>query len=124
MTLEYKYEDRLVIGFLEWIHCKAKSGKDVVVKGRIDSGATKSSIDMELVKKLEWGPVVGEKKIRNAHGYSTRQIVDGHITIADKDVLEHFTIADRAHMRFPILIGRNVLRRGFLIDPNKKLVKE
>ena len=124
MTLDPKYEDRLVIGFLEWVHCRAKNGEDVVVKARIDSGATKSSIDKELVKKLGWGPVLGEKKVRNAHGYSMRKIVDGHITIADKDVLEHFTIANRTHMRYPILIGRNVLRRGFLIDPNKKLHKE
>ena len=46
------------------------------------------------------------------------------ITIAEKDVLEHFTIANRTHMRYQILIGRNVLRRGFLIDPNKKLHRE
>ncbi|MCA9478245.1 MAG: ATP-dependent zinc protease [Nanoarchaeota archaeon] len=124
MSLDHKYDDRAVIGFLEWVHCKAKNGKDIVVKARIDSGATKSSIDQELVKTLGWGPVLGEKRIRNAHGFSTRHIVDGHIMLSGKDILEHFTIADRAHMRFPILIGRNVLRRGFLIDPNKKLPRE
>lgn len=124
MTLEHKYDDRLVIGFLEWVHCKAKGGEDIVVKARIDSGATKSSIDQELVKTLRWGPVLGEKRIRNANGVTTRKIVDGHISIAGKDVLEHFTIANRSNMKYPILIGRNVLRRGFLIDPNKKLAHE
>ncbi len=124
MSLDHKYDERLVIGFLEWVHARAKGGEDVVVKARIDTGATKSSIDQELVKKLKWGPVLGEKLVRNAHGSTTRKIIDGHITIAGKDVLEHFTVADRAHMRYPILIGRNVLRRGFLIDPNKKLPKD
>ena len=32
-----------------------------------------------------------------------------------------FTLADRAHMNYPLLIGQNILKKGnFLIDPNKK----
>lgn len=120
MSLEHRYDDRLIVGFLEWVDCKAKDGSLKTVKARIDSGATKSSIDEELVRELGWGPILGEKKIRNANGVTTRKIVDGHIIIAGKDILEHFTIANRSNMKYQVLIGRNVLRRGFLIDPNKK----
>ncbi len=31
----------------------------------------------------------------------------------------HFSIADRAHMKYKVLIGKNILKKGFLIDPSK-----
>ena len=118
-----RFANREVIGFLERVICIAKDGSRKIVKARIDTGATKSSIDQSLVEEMGWGPILGEKRIRNAHGYSLRQIVDGKIILAQKEITEHFNIANREHMTYPILIGRNVLRRGFLIDPNKKVSK-
>lgn len=117
-----KYKDRSVIGFIEPVICISKSHKEQV-QARIDSGATKSSIDASLAEKLGLGPVLGEKRIRNAHGYATRKLVEMTIHLADKQLTEKFTIADRTHLRFPVLVGRNILRQGFLIDPNKKIRK-
>jgi len=31
-----------------------------------------------------------------------------------------FSLADRGHMTYPLLVGQNILRKGnFLIDPNR-----
>jgi hypothetical protein len=48
-----------------------------------------------------------------------RPIVEITITIAGKTVKEEFTLADRKHMKYAVLIGQNVLRHGFLIDPSQ-----
>jgi len=117
-----KYKERSVIGFVEPVICVSKTHKEYV-RARIDSGATKSSIDTSLAEKLGLGPVLGEKRIRNAHGSATRKLVEMTIHIAGKRITEKFTLADRASLRFPVLVGRNILRQGFLIDPNKKIRK-
>ena len=30
------------------------------------------------------------------------------------------TVADRSHMKYKMLIGQNVLKKGFIIDPEEK----
>jgi len=125
MTLagDMKYKDRAVIGFIENVTCHSDNKSSMHVQARIDSGATKSSIDINLAKKLGLGPVIGEKAIRNAHGRAVRQLIKVSIDIAGKTITEKFTLADRSGLRFPVLIGRNILKKGFLIDPEKKAPK-
>lgn len=122
MFNEEKYSDRPILGLIETVTCKSKN-KKATVHARIDTGATKSSIDQALVDKLNLGPVLGERTIKNAHGYGTRKLIEVTIIIAGIEITEMFTIADRAHLKFPVLVGRNILRKGFLIDPNKKAKK-
>lgn len=117
-----KVGEKHVIGFTEPVLCKSKK-KKIEVRARIDTGASKSSIDETLAKELGLGPVLGEKTIRNAHGSATRKFVDVTLELAGRKFTEHFTIADRSNLRFPVLIGRNILRKGFLIDPKRKARK-
>ena len=121
MTLagDTKYKDRAVIGFIENVVCHSESNGSISVRARIDSGATKSSIDIALAEQLGLGPVIGEKTIRNAHGRATRKLIEVSFELAEKTITEKFTLADRSSLRFPVLIGRNVLKKGFLIDPEK-----
>lgn len=125
MTLagDLKYKDRAVIGFIEKVTCHSEQNGSVLVRARIDSGATKSSIDINLAEQLGLGPVIGEKTIRNAHGRVTRKLIEVTIELAEKTITEKFTLADRSTLRFPVLIGRNILKKGFLINPEKKAPK-
>lgn len=111
--------DRAIVGLIEPVMCEGKKGK-AIVRARIDTGATKGSIDEQMVSTLGLGPVKGTRTVRNAQGIEQRPIVSLTIVIAEKKVTADFTVADRGHMRYPVLIGRNVLKKGFLIDPNKK----
>ncbi|MCF7798275.1 RimK/LysX family protein [Candidatus Woesearchaeota archaeon] len=115
-------DEQHIIGFTEPVLCTS-NGKHIQVRARIDTGASKSSIDEKLAKELGLGPILGEKTIRNAHGSSSRKFVDVTIELAGRKFTEHFTIADRSTMRFPVLIGRNILRKGFLINPKRKARK-
>ena len=91
-----------------------------LVEARIDSGATKCSIDQKLVDELKLGPILGESVIKNANGTATRKTIEITFVMSGVTITEIFTIADRSRMMYPVLIGRNTLRKGFLIDPNKR----
>ncbi len=120
-----RFKDRTVVGFVEWVICFSKSKRKFKeVKARVDTGATKSSIDINLAKELGLGPVIGNKTIKNAHGSVKRDLIEVTIKIAGNIMKEKFTLADRTDLRYPILIGRNILQHNFLIDPKKRLIKK
>jgi hypothetical protein len=109
---------KTVIGLIESIEVQNSKGMKKV-KSKIDTGATKSSIDIALAQKLHLGPVIKSKIVKSAHGHMIRPIVSITITLAEKTMTEEFTLADRKHMKYPVLIGQNVLKHGFLIDPSQ-----
>jgi hypothetical protein len=113
-----QYEDRMIIGMIEEVHVNGFVDEKNIL-ARIDTGATKSSIDYKLAGKLKLGPILESRLIKSAHGNKLRPVVEATITIRGKRITSKFTLADRDHMKYKILIGQNILRKGFLIDPNK-----
>ena len=113
-------KDRTIIGLYEKIKVNGNNKKAKELTARIDTGATKSSMDITLASELKLGPVITNKLVKSAHGVKLRPMIDVEITIAKKKIKEKFTLADRSHMKFPVLIGQNILDKGFLIDPNRK----
>ncbi len=87
-------------------------------QARIDTGATKSSLDSKIVEDMKLGPVVASKVVRSAHGKKRREIIMVDIELTGKRMTEAFTIAERGHMKYPLLIGQNILKY-FLIDPSQ-----
>jgi len=90
------------------------------VRARIDTGAALSSIDVTLAARLRLGPILGVSKIRSSHGSSVRAVVKVKITLHERNIAGRFTLTDRSHMKYPVLIGRNILHKKFIIDPSKK----
>lgn len=90
------------------------------IRARIDTGAATCSIHHDIVEKYKLGPVVGKKKIRNAHGQAFRPVIKLPIKIAGRLLDVKFTVADRSEMKFNMLIGRNVLKKKFVVDVAKK----
>lgn len=115
-----KYNKKTIIGLVEHIKVTGPSGKTKTVLARIDSGATKSSIDVRLAAALALGPILKTKIVKSASGTSRRALVDARVQLADKEIKTDFTLADRANMKYPVLIGQNILSKGFLIDPVKE----
>ena len=113
------FTDRIIVGFVEPVKLK-HNGTSKEFLARIDTGATKSSIDLALASTLKLGPVVASKIIKSANGAKLRPVVEATVVIQDKEVTDTFTLADRGHMQYKVLIGQNILQRGFLIDPEKK----
>lgn len=115
------FENRTVVGLIEEVIIL--NGKKLKLKARIDTGATKSSIDEALLKKLEGVKEKGTATIKSSHGVSERTMVHLNIVLGGQEVEGEFSVFDRSHMTYPILIGQNILEQNFIIDP-KKEVKE
>jgi len=112
---------KVVIGLIEKVKIETKKGGKRTIKAKIDTGATKSSMDINLATQLKTGPVVKSRLVKSAHGSSLRPVVMPTIEIGGKKIRRQFTLADRKHLKYPILIGVNVLKKGgFIVDPSKK----
>ena len=115
-----KVDGKIIVGLTEDIELLSENGNSKEVTAKVDTGATKSSIDIKLASKLGLGPVIKSKMIKSAHGNKLRPIVEAEILLAEKKIRSEFTLADRTHMKYSVLVGINILKQGFLVDPSKK----
>src|SRR3989338_2492371 len=118
MGLE-QLSDKIVIGLVEKVSISHNGDRKKTVKAKIDTGATKSSMDINLASELSLGPIIKSKIVKSANGNKVRPIIEAEIELAGKKLSSEFTLADRGHLRYIMLIGQNILKKGFLIDPNK-----
>jgi len=118
------YKNKTIIGLIENISVLGKNNQKIDLLARIDTGATKSSIDKKIAMDLELGPVIKTKLIRSAHGHSFRPVINVNIILEEKKLRGEFSLADRKHMKYKVLIGQNILKKGFLIDPLKNNSKK
>lgn len=111
--IKFPSEDRhkIVIRTVEEVKIKGKR-----FLARVDTGATKSSICESIAENLKLGPPIRDVQIRNVHGISKRKIIKIKVSIAGKQMNSLFNVTKRQQMKYPILIGRNILKRGFLIE--------
>ena len=116
-----EYKNRTIIGLKESIIVYGNDGLSKEVLAKIDTGATKSSIDITLASELKMGPIIETKVVKSASGTNLRPVINGEMEIANKKIKSEFTIADRSHMKYAVLIGLDILSGNhFLIDPDKK----
>ena len=110
---------RPIVGFTEPVVLVGKDGKQKSLRARIDTGAVSSSINRITAEQLQLGPRISNTIVKNAHGHSKRPVVEATIEIAGQRITATFNVAHRLHLQYPILIGQNILKQGFVIDPLK-----
>ena len=116
--------ERIVLGLSEEIILIGNNGKEERLIARIDSGATASSIDAALAEKMELGPITRSKIVKSASGVERRPMILAKIKIHEAVIESEFTLADRAHLKYSMLIGQNILKsEKFMIDPLKEVTK-
>lgn len=108
-------EKQYILGMVERVEVE---GEEHLAK--IDTGATRSSIDRELAARLGMNEVIKKTEVRSSHGKSVRKVVMGKVKIGHRIIPTTFTLADRKELKFDLILGRNFLRRGFLIDTGWK----
>ncbi|PIN87490.1 hypothetical protein COV12_03570 [Candidatus Woesearchaeota archaeon CG10_big_fil_rev_8_21_14_0_10_32_24] len=110
---------RVILGLIESIKILTDKEEELVI-ARIDTGATTSSIDMYLAEKLGLQISDEEKIVKSASGIEKRQMVFAKIAIGGYEIEDYFTLADRHHLTYSVLIGQNILKQGeFIVDPLK-----
>ena len=118
MSNNFVMPQKNVLGLIEPVIVIGQN-KSLTLKARIDTGAQRCSIDVNAARKLGYN-IVSEKLIRSAHGKERRAVAYFRIMIMGKLFKASFTIANRLHMKYKLLIGRNLLKySNFIIDPNK-----
>jgi len=114
-----RIEGRIVLGLVEKVILYGNDAK-ITLMARIDTGATGSSLDVKVAKRLGLGSVVRYADVKQAAGRTKRPVKRTTLKMCGKTMQADFNLADRSLMRYKALIGRNILKKGFLIDPSKK----
>ena len=94
------------------IICKEKSEK---IKAKIDTGADTCSMDEDLAIKLGLS-LTRKGKVKTPDRKTNRLYVKADIVIIGKRMRDvEFNIKKRKKMKYNVIIGKNVLRKKFLI---------
>lgn len=92
------------------------------VLAKVDTGASRTSVDTELAAKVGLGPVTDIVKVRAAASAQpeTRPLVLAKLRLGDQEFELPVSITDRTDMKYPVIIGMDILEMGnFLIDVSK-----
>lgn len=132
--------ERIVIGRKDLADLPLFNLKNIPVK--IDTGAYSSSIHCDVIdlieepdkrylqvtffetpkgdgEKIMFEKFI-EKPVKSSNGeIEIRYIVQGNIILFGKTYKTAFSLTTRAGMRYPVLLGRKLLNRKFVIDPSK-----
>ncbi|MCG6465470.1 ATP-dependent zinc protease [Vibrio parahaemolyticus] len=134
----------LILGSEEWVYVPAI---DQTYKARVDTGATTSSISATEIVPFErdgkdWVqfkidingktskefkvPVERWAKVKQSSSdeVDKRAVVVAYIQVGDYKEKTEFTLADRDHMKFPILLGRSFFRDIAVVDVSKKYIQD
>lgn len=116
---------RTIIGPIEYVKVIGHHG-EARVKGKVDTGATRTSVDVWLAANIGLGPTVDVAKVRSSlvDEARSRPLVRAVVEIAGEKFALPVSVNDRSDMKYPVLIGMDILESGrFLIDPVKKVKK-
>ncbi len=62
-----------------------------------------------------------QREIKNSFGEAElRYVIKTQIRIYDRLIRAEFSLSNRGNLKFPVLLGRKILRHRFLIDVTKK----
>jgi hypothetical protein len=62
-----------------------------------------------------------ERDIKNSFGEVERRfVISTTLRIFNEEIMTEFSLSNRGSLKFPVLIGRKILRNRFLIDISKK----
>lgn len=136
-------DGKLILGEEEWMYIKAINHN---AKARIDTGATTSSIsaiDIEMFERdgKDWvkfklahngsetkefeSPVSRIVTIRQSstEERTDRPVIEAWVQIGDLKTKTEFTLNDRTHMTYPVLLGRTFFRDVAVVDVSKTFIQ-
>ena len=132
--------DKQVVGSIERVHL---SPPGLTLEARIDTGAESSSLDArEITEFKRDGSTWVRFRIMGANGEQSveierrvvrhvrilqsstsdserRPVVRLRVAIGAHAQVAEFTLSDREHLTYPVLIGRNVLKDVMVVDVSK-----
>ena len=108
----------------------------VKLPARIDTGAAQTSLDArDMVIKGDivdfklpekYGglqlslPIVARKIVRSAEAREQRPVVMMEFCFGGKHIRTRVNLNDRSKVKYPLLVGRNALKKNFIVDVMKE----
>lgn len=114
------------------------------LEAKVDTGAYTSSLHCHHIEKTGKGkvrfnlldpshdtynekhfelPIHREKAIKSSNGVTEKRfVVKAAIRIFEEQFDVELSLTDRSEMKYPVLLGRKLLRGRFLVDPSKKFM--
>jgi hypothetical protein len=95
-------------------------GGEVRVQAKVDTGASRTTVDTDIAARAGLGPVLGTVRIRQSISKNpeSRPLVEAVLVIGGVEFDVAAAIADRTEMKYHEIVGMDILGQGrFLIDP-------
>ncbi|MFH1078679.1 MAG: RimK/LysX family protein [Pseudomonadota bacterium] len=126
-------KERITVGLVEEVVLLPWGVK---LPARIDTGAAQTSLDARDIVirgktvnfKLpeKYGglqlslPIVALKTIRSAEALEQRPVVMMEFCLGSKHIRTRVNLNDRSKVKYPLLVGRNALKKNFIVDCMKE----
>lgn len=133
----------VVIGWREWVALPELGVPPI--RAKIDTGARSASLHafgLEVIERdgaeiarfavhleshgrpgpalVVEAPVVGWRSVKNPGGRSERRpVIESRVAIGRYRIRTAINLTRRDEMGFPMLLGRQTIRRRFLVDPGR-----
>jgi hypothetical protein len=136
-------DDKRVIG---WIERVSITTKGLNMDAKVDTGADFSSVHADRIRyfmrdSVRWveftlrdienrehtlqRPLKRTAKIKKkTRGHQERPVVVLQICIGDARYPAQVNLAQRAHFKYPLLLGRGFLKTRFIVDPGAKYLHQ
>lgn len=114
-------KNKKILGLVELVEVQGTEGS-IRKKALLDTGATRSSVDIRVAAKAGLGPIVNSVKVKsktNSEGFIRRAVAKAVFVIRGVKIPVEVSIEDRKNMPYKVLIGRDVIHSNFMIDLEK-----
>jgi hypothetical protein len=110
---------KIVVGLVDKVKVIGK--KEIIAMAKFDTGAKRTSIDVEIAAKAKLGPIIKVTRVRSAsaRGSIRRPVVEAKIKVNGKTLKKEVNVEDRSHSDQKILIGRDIIFSNFIVDVEK-----
>lgn len=133
--------DQIILGWREWVEFPELALENIQAK--IDSGAKTSSLHAYYVEPFDKGEepwvrfklhpmkdnevsitleakLSDHRNVSDSGGHNElRYVIEAVMVIGGQERRGEITLTDRDSMKYRMLVGRNILKQGFLVDANQ-----
>lgn len=140
LIIQSLFAETILIGKYDRIDLDELNLMDI--RAKIDTGAKTSSLHCSFIKEIDKDivsfivlddshtkykkrvyklPIIRKTTVKSSNGHvSKRYVISTKVRIFGKTYDTEFTLSNRKNMNYPILLGREFLRQGFIVDVNKE----
>ncbi|MEZ4103404.1 MAG: RimK/LysX family protein [Candidatus Paceibacterota bacterium] len=97
---------------------KEVDGKKVIEFSLLDESHPEFTDDIYQVDNFE------KRVVKNSNGDSElRFVLPTKIILGGEEIKVKFSLSNRKKLRYPVLIGRKIIKKHFIVDVSKKFTK-